>query len=110
MSAGCDLFFFLVSPYQTRDSVVPRFIFNPPFYKSRSAPGVVLSVVSIALLFGMTWFFQSALNLLQQQVENDMEVVLSLQEKLTVSIMFCINVEPRRTQLLLYGRNIHPVQ
>ena len=31
-------FFFLVSPYQTRDSVVPQFIFDPPFYKSGSAP------------------------------------------------------------------------
>ena len=33
-------FFFLVSPYQTRDNVVPQFIFDPPFYKSGSAPGV----------------------------------------------------------------------
>ena len=30
--------FFLVSPYQTRDNVVPRFIFDPPFHKSGSAP------------------------------------------------------------------------
>ena len=30
--------FFLVSPYQTRDGVVPQFIFYPPpFYKSGSA-------------------------------------------------------------------------
>ena len=31
---------FLVSPYQTRDNVVPQFIFDPPFYKSGSAPAV----------------------------------------------------------------------
>ena len=30
--------FFLVSPYQTRDNVVPQFIFDPAFYKSGSAP------------------------------------------------------------------------
>ena len=24
-------FFFMVSPYQTRDNVVPQFIFDPPF-------------------------------------------------------------------------------
>ena len=47
--------------------------------------GVVLSAVSIALVFGMTWYFQSSLNLLQQQVEHDREVVLSLREQLTVS-------------------------
>ena len=45
---------------------------------------VVLSAVSIALVFGMTWYFQSSLNLLQQQVEHDREVVLSLREQLTV--------------------------
>ena len=31
-------FFFLVSPYQTRDNVVPQFIFDSPFYNSGSAP------------------------------------------------------------------------
>ena len=31
-------FFFLVSPYQTRDNVVPQFIFDPTFHKSGSAP------------------------------------------------------------------------
>ena len=34
------IFFFLVSPYQTRDNVVPQFIFDPPFYKSGSTPGI----------------------------------------------------------------------
>ena len=29
---------FLVSPYQTRDNVVPQFIFDPPFHKSESDP------------------------------------------------------------------------
>ena len=31
-------FFFLVSPYENRDNVVPQFIFEPPFHKSGSAP------------------------------------------------------------------------
>ena len=32
---------FLVSPYQTRDNVVPQFIFDPPFYKSGTAPDLL---------------------------------------------------------------------
>ena len=39
----------------------------------------VLSTVSLMLLFGVTCYFQSSLNLLQQQVENDRELVLKLQ-------------------------------
>ena len=34
---------------------------------------LVLSVVSLVLLFGVTWYFQSSLDLLQQQVEYDRE-------------------------------------
>ena len=34
---------------------------------------LVLSVVSLVLLFGVTWYLQTSLNLLQQQVENDRE-------------------------------------
>ena len=31
-------FFFFVSPYQTRDNVVPQFIFDPPLSKSLDLP------------------------------------------------------------------------
>ena len=47
---------------------------------------LVLSVVSLVLLFGVTWYFQSSLDLLQQQVEYDSELLFKLQEQITVSI------------------------
>ena len=40
---------------------------------------LVLSVVSLVLLFVVTWYFQSSLNLLRQQVEHDRELLLKLQ-------------------------------
>ena len=46
---------------------------------------LVLSVVSLVLLSGVTWYFQSSLDLLQQQVEYDREVLFKLQEQLSVS-------------------------
>ena len=46
----------------------------------------VLSVVSLVLLFCVTWYFRSSLNLLQQQVEYDRELLLKLQEQINVSI------------------------
>ena len=45
---------------------------------------LVPSVVSLVLLFGVTWYFQSSLNLLQQEVEYNRELVLKLQDKLDV--------------------------
>ena len=45
---------------------------------------LVLSVVSLVLLFSVTWYFQSSLSLLQQQVNNDRELLVKLQEKLEV--------------------------
>ena len=45
----------------------------------------VLSVVSLVLLFCVTWYFRSSLNLLQQQVEYDRELLLKLQEQIIVS-------------------------
>ena len=48
---------------------------------------LVLSVVSLVLLFGVTWYFQSSLDLLQQQVEYDRELLFKLQEKINVSIL-----------------------
>ena len=46
---------------------------------------LVLSVVSLVLLFGVTWHFQSSLDLLQQQVEYDRELLFKLQEQIKVS-------------------------
>ena len=40
---------------------------------------LVLSVASLVLLFGVTWYFHSSLNLLQQEVEHDRELLLKLQ-------------------------------
>ena len=40
---------------------------------------LVLSVVSLVIVFGVTWYFQASLNLLQQQVEYDRELVLKFQ-------------------------------
>ena len=46
---------------------------------------LVLSVVSLVLLYGVTWYFQSSLDLLQQQVEYDRELLFKLQEQINVS-------------------------
>ena len=40
---------------------------------------LMLSVVSLVLLFGVTWYFQTSLNLLQQQV-------LQLQDQVNVKV------------------------
>ena len=48
------------------------------------AASLVLSVVSLVLLFGVAWYFQSSLSLLQQQVEYDRELLVKLQEQLKV--------------------------
>ena len=47
---------------------------------------LALSIVSIVLLFGVTWYFQSSLNLLQQQVEYDRELLLKLQDEIEVAL------------------------
>ena len=47
---------------------------------------LVLSVVSLVLLFGVTWYFQSSLDLLQQQVEYDRELLFKLQEQINVRV------------------------
>ena len=44
-----------------------------------SGASLVLSVVSLVLLFGVTWYFQTSLALLQQQVDHDRELLLKLQ-------------------------------
>ena len=51
---------------------------------------IVLSVVSLVLLFGVTWYFQSSLDLLQQQVEYDRELLFKLQEQISVSIYIVV--------------------
>ena len=45
---------------------------------------LVLSVVSLILLFGVTWYFQTSLSLLQHQVEYDRELLLELQDQTKV--------------------------
>ena len=47
---------------------------------------LALSIVSLVLLFGVTWYFQSSLNLLQQQVEYDRELLLKLQDEIEVAL------------------------
>ena len=54
---------------------------------------LVLSVVSLVLLFGVTWYFQSSLDLLQQQVEYDREMLFKLQDsKYCMHMYICIYV------------------
>ena len=48
------------------------------------AASLLLSVVSLVLLFGVSWYFQSSLSLLQQEVEYDRELLLKLQEQVKV--------------------------
>ena len=48
---------------------------------------LVLSVVSLVLLFGVTWYFQSSLDLLQQQVEYDRKLLFKLQEQIVSTII-----------------------
>ena len=50
------------------------------------AVSLLLSVASLVLLFGVTWYFESSLGLLQQQVEYDKELLFKLQEQINVSI------------------------
>ena len=45
---------------------------------------LVLSVVSLVIVFGVTWYFQASLNLLQQQVEYDRELMLKFQVPLVI--------------------------
>ena len=50
---------------------------------------LVLSVVSWVLLFGVTWYFETSLNLLQQEIQYDRELLLKLQ---VLSATVCITV------------------
>jgi len=49
---------------------------------------LVLSVASLVLLFGVTWYFHSSLSLLQVQVENDRELLLELKSQVKVRSCF----------------------
>jgi len=51
------------------------------------AISLVLSLATLILLFGVTWYFQSSLDLLQQQVEYDRGLLLKLQEQVNVRQM-----------------------
>ena len=53
---------------------------------------LVLSLVSLVLLFGVTWYFQSSLDLLQQQVEYDRELLSKLQKQINVRLMVNVYV------------------
>jgi len=55
---------------------------------------LVLSLVSLVLLFGVTWYFQSSLDLLQQQVEYDRELLLKLKEQVNVSQKLSVHAYP----------------
>ena len=57
---------------------------------------LVLSVVSLVLLFGVTWYFQSSLDLLQQEAEHDRELLFKLQEQINVA-KFVLNLDYLRT-------------
>ena len=63
---------------------------------------LALSIVSLVLLFGVTWYFQSSLDLLQQQVEHDRELLLKLQEKIEVRN----NIRPSNYSIHLYQHTI----
>ena len=61
---------------------------------------LVLSVVSLVLLFGVTWYFQSSLDLLQQQVEHDRELLFKLQEQINVRKCTTNSTSYTRTTML----------
>ena len=50
----------------------------------------------------MTWYFQSSLDLLQQQVEYDREPLFKLQEQIKVRKHHCIIDFPRENQPIVY--------
>ena len=52
---------------------------------------LVLSIVSLVLLFGLTWYFYSSLDLLQQQVEYGRELLFKLQEQMSVHVGIILN-------------------
>ena len=54
---------------------------------------LVLSLVSLVLLFGVTWYFQSSLHLLQQQVEYDRELLLNLQEQVNAKVTLSAHIQ-----------------
>ena len=41
-------------------------------------------VIGLILLLGVTWHFQTSLNLLQHQVEDDKKLLLELQDQIKV--------------------------
>ena len=48
---------------------------------------LVLSIViGLILLLGVTWHFQTSLNLLQHQVEDDKKLLLELQDQIKVCL------------------------
>ncbi|XP_065914353.1 uncharacterized protein [Dysidea avara] len=74
---------------------------------------LVLSLVSLVLLFGVTWYFQSSLDLLQQQVEYDRELLLTLQEQVnSQTVVNIINTHhdvKRQSGMIVSVKMVHQV-
>ena len=62
-----------------------------------AVPGasLVISMVSLVLLFGVTWYFEASLNLLQQQVEYDRELLLKLQVRSYFNLVNLLSIRIR---------------
>jgi len=60
---------------------------------------LILSLVSLVSLFGVTWYFHSSLDLLQQQVDYDRELLIKLQEQFNVCTKYIATVA---MQLAIY--------
>ena len=60
---------------------------------------LVLSIVSLILLLGAIWYFQSSLNLLQHQIEDDKELLLELQDQIKVLISCMMQISNIRSYI-----------
>ena len=67
---------------------------------------LVLSIVGLVLLLGMTWYFQLSLNSKQQQVGYDRELLLQLQDQLTVKVRYISNLYASYICKLVEGLHI----
>ena len=67
---------------------------------------LVLSIVGLVLLFGVTWYFQLSLNSKQQQIGYDRELLLQLQDQLTVKVKYISNLYASYICVLVEGLHI----
>ena len=60
---------------------------------------LILSIVSLVLLFGVTWHLQSSINLLRQQVEHDRKSKIQDQDMvkvcLYITLAYVVTYVPR---------------